>query len=309
MGNFVNFIQTLPATRNRTQPGDRGVFASGNTAPTYNMIDYITITSPSNSTDFGDLAFIANSFPIGISNGAGGRGTFSGAHSNNMEYITISTPSNSQDFGDMLRERWYGGDYGTSNGTNNRGVIMGGYYSSATDAIDYFTITSLSNCQDFGDLNDGIRYAGGQTSNGVNNRGLVVGGYRGVSTLSSIKYITITSLGNSNDFGNLLDHRSNNSVFSNGVNNRGISAFGSKAQVGAINTIEYYSISSLGSTTDFGDTLVSGYSWGSCSNGVGDRGVLAGSSIMYITISSPSNATNFGNLQTNRTNLAGLANA
>ena len=70
-----------------------------------NVIDFITIASTGNSTDFGDLITAAR-LP-GSSGGSNKiRGVFVGggvhpSYYNTMEFVTIATTGNSSDFGDI----------------------------------------------------------------------------------------------------------------------------------------------------------------------------------------------------------------
>ena len=86
----------------------RGVFGGGNEASTVNTIEYITIDTTGNATNFGQLT-------IPMTQGAGmnslTRGVFAGADNgtagNTMCYITIPTTGNATDFGDLLVTKWY----------------------------------------------------------------------------------------------------------------------------------------------------------------------------------------------------------
>jgi hypothetical protein len=70
--------------------------------------------------------------------------------------------------------------------------------------IDYYTINSISNAADFGDLINSVNTPYG-CSNGTNERGIVAGGYDGGSYVNVIQYITINSTGNATDFGDLIE--------------------------------------------------------------------------------------------------------
>ena len=86
--------------------GTRGLFAGGVNLPSvtgYNLIDFITIATTGNSTDFGDLTVGgqgcgANSNSI--------RGVFGGrtnpSKQNVIDFVQIATTGNAVDFGDML---------------------------------------------------------------------------------------------------------------------------------------------------------------------------------------------------------------
>ena len=83
--------------------GDRGTVGGGYTTTTVNTIDYFTIATPSNATDFGDMT-AALFFRSGHSNGtvahfAGGDNS---SRVNNIDQVTIQTTSNATDFGDLL---------------------------------------------------------------------------------------------------------------------------------------------------------------------------------------------------------------
>ena len=68
------------------------------------VIDYVTMASAGNATDFGNLT-VARSVPAAASNTT--RATFGGGHSsstpsaNTIDYVTIDTTGNATDFGDL----------------------------------------------------------------------------------------------------------------------------------------------------------------------------------------------------------------
>ena len=79
-----------------------------------------------------------------------------------------------------------------------RGIAFPG--SPATNAIDYFTMATTGNAQDFGDLNTSSRYS---ASSGSSTTRAVVGGGGYPSTTDSIDYVQIATTGNASDFGDL----------------------------------------------------------------------------------------------------------
>ena len=87
----------------------RGVFATGHSGNPVNSIEYITIQTTGNGTDFGDLTEARNK-SSGASSGT--RGVFGGgqntsaAHSNVIDYITIDTTGNATDFGDLTAAKF-----------------------------------------------------------------------------------------------------------------------------------------------------------------------------------------------------------
>ena len=106
--------------------GGRGVFGNGyNNANTSN-IDYVTISTLGNSTDFGDMSVARRAYGA-TSNKTRGLffGGYSSSVSNIIDYITVATPSNATDFGDIAQDG--NSTHGcTSVGNNTRGFIAGG---------------------------------------------------------------------------------------------------------------------------------------------------------------------------------------
>tara|TARA_R110002126_G_scaffold99879_2_gene231170 strand:+ start:1691 stop:2680 length:990 start_codon:yes stop_codon:yes gene_type:complete len=178
----------------------RGLFAGGEGAapgyPTTNVIDYITIASTSNATDFGDLA--ANGYTLG-GTASGTRGVFAGGkpgNVNTIQYVTINSTGNTSDFGDLTVGRGRIGSGVQSSGT--RGIFSGGETPVASNIIDYITIASTGNATDFGDLTNTTSSVCGATSNTITAL------TSGMSTsTNTIDFVTIASTGNASDFGDL----------------------------------------------------------------------------------------------------------
>ena len=130
-GSVTNSIEyvTIATTSNATDFGDiafarervagcssltRGLIAGGyiNYSPytRYNNIEYVTIATTGNSTDFGDISTGSlidfGSCSDGIKGFfVGGSSTSSGTTINNIQYVTIATTGNSTDFGDLTVAR------------------------------------------------------------------------------------------------------------------------------------------------------------------------------------------------------------
>ena len=175
------------------------------------------------------------------------------AQTNNIDKFTITSTANATDFGDMINGQpgSTGNRYPscTDNGTNERGVAIGGGDSSS-NMIQYVTISTPGNATDFGDLINGYSTnASGALSNSTNERGVVGGG---TGTVNTIQYITINSAGNATDFGDLTIARNGlMSACSNGTDERGIFCSGNPA--GAPQTrLDYITINSTGNATVFG---------------------------------------------------------
>lgn len=299
--------------------GDIGVCYAGRTsgAARSNVIDYITISSAGNATDFGDASAKRDRHATN-DNGPGNRGIMAGgyinANTNVVEYITISTPGNGTDFGDLTVAR-RGLGMSTSNKTSERMTMNGGWTSAKQTTIDYITISSTGDATDFGDLVSSNSQVAG-CSNGETDRGVIIGRYQ---WLNVIEYITISSVGNSLDFGDTAAGVSYNGGMSNGTNDRGLSGSGFRSGDNDTNVIEYITISTTGNASDFGDLNSAGglYIAGNqTSNGVNERGIWFGgysgsilNTIRYTTISTPGNAQDFGDLTEVKSHTGGCSNA
>jgi len=84
----------------------RGVFGAGYAGSRQNVIDYITITTLGDATDFGDITVARNAL-AGCASEARGcfGGGYDGSPSNHIDYITIATTGDATDFGDLTVAR------------------------------------------------------------------------------------------------------------------------------------------------------------------------------------------------------------
>jgi len=86
----------------------RGIVGGGYPSPANtNTINYITMASTGDATDFGDLTGL---YSVGSATSNSIRGVFCGGYTspskhNLMEFVTIATTGNASDFGDMLYSR------------------------------------------------------------------------------------------------------------------------------------------------------------------------------------------------------------
>ena len=197
------FFGNATVNRQSCQGGSnstRGMFFGGETPSVSNVIDYITIATIGDSTDFGDLTqargdggTMGNSTRMTFAMGYGAP-----AYRDNIDYVTIASTGNATDFGDTT---FAGSNCSRGpSGSTTRGIIGGGYNPGFRNDIQYITIASTGNATDFGDLTV-TRAAGGGAGNGT--RGLFLGGYT-PSGSNVIDYITIASTGNATDFGDTL---------------------------------------------------------------------------------------------------------
>ena len=173
------------------------------------IIDFITISSTGNASDFGDTL---QPFASLGSAGSRTRAVFGGGSSptgpyatvNSIEFVTIASTGNSLDFGDLTVARYSVG--AVSNST--RCVFMMGNINpvsnSQTNVIDFFNTATTGNAQDFGDV-DGQELSQMPFTASNATRGVFGGGYKSSSPniTSEIGVINIHTRGNSTKFGDL----------------------------------------------------------------------------------------------------------
>ena len=88
----------------------RGLIGGGDAGAASNVIEYITIATPGNGTDFGDLSSGGRNALAACNNDARVvflGGLLSGSNTNTCDYVNIETPGNAVDFGDIQTSRRY----------------------------------------------------------------------------------------------------------------------------------------------------------------------------------------------------------
>ena len=88
--------------------------------------------------------------------------------------------------------------------SNTRWVYGGGAAPSYVNTIQYLTISTIGNAEDFGDLIQTQGY-NASTSNGT--RGIWAGADPTSTFLNTIQYVTIATTGNALDFGDMTTIR------------------------------------------------------------------------------------------------------
>jgi len=196
----------------------RGIHGGGLLAPTpaytkSNLIEFITIASTGDASNFGDLTEF-NSAAATCASPT--RGIFNQGsvptYKKTIEFITIATQGNATRFGESSKAG-AGAPMGASSTT--RGVFAGGQFDNPypqTNIIDFITIATEGNAQDFGDLT-AARSHGSGLSNSI--RGCFAGGSSPNKT-NVIEFVTIASTGNASDFGDLTLARQSQNGASNG---------------------------------------------------------------------------------------------
>ena len=188
----------------------RGISFGGKTGPSgahENFIDFVTIATTGDGTDFGDLTEGASFTGSGINSPTrairtcGTRQTNASA-GNIIDYVTTQTKGNATDFGDAITKK--NALAGCSNTT--RGIYGGGQGTSPLgnyNSIEYITIATTGNGTDFGDVSSAKDYLGACASA---TRGVFAGGQT-PTKINTIEYVTIASTGDAVDFGDLTNTR------------------------------------------------------------------------------------------------------
>ena len=273
-GNSIDFGDLTRANQDLTafSSTTRGIWAGGN-APSVNTMDFITLASTGDATDFGDL--------LEESNGGGSvsdstRGVIvtggipsSPGYRDHINFVTMASTGDATDFGDVS-EGQGGGVRGMNNRTRGVFHLGGTAPANGNNTLEYITIQSTGNSVDFGDLtqggSDGKRTNAGTFSNSI--RGVVYGGYGPSPAIQTvIQYITISTTGNSLDFGDLSESINRSSGACDST--RGLMGGGNPSS--ARNNIDFITISTLGNAQDFGHFTVTKHSYydGACSNAHG----------------------------------------
>jgi hypothetical protein len=288
-GNATNLIEyiTVTSTGNATSFGSlqsarsgvgacasstRALFANGQPPGGYtattNVLDYVTIATTGNGTNFGNVT-VGRAWLAGLSSST--RGIWGGGQvidgdfnpkSNVIDYVTIATTGNATSFGTLTQSK----NYLASCASSTRGIFYGGNTNSAVNVIEYITIASTGNGTSFGTLIR-ARYAIAGCSNST--RGVFASGEPNSSpyNYNLIDYITIASTGNGTSFGDLTVGRQNltgacssstRAVFAGGYTSPSYS-----------NVLDYVTIATTGNATDFGDLTLARDSIGGTSNGHG----------------------------------------
>ncbi len=266
LGNTVTFGDSINPRRRRYQAAGssstRGVncggFAPAPTSPSrVDTIEFITLATQSNSTDFGNLTEPASDVGT-VTNGVravSALGIDNSTFTNVINFFTIATTGDASDFGDTASGAY--NNYGCLE-SPTRGVYVGGNNNTPSPStrynrIDYITIATTGNTQDFGDLTVATSIPEGTSSN---TRGIIRHGQAGPTHTNTIDFITIASLGDAIDFGD-SSHFSGAAGGGGSVSNRIRAVFaggyGQAPSYTIVNGIEFLTIATTGNSLDFGD--------------------------------------------------------
>ena len=266
-GPIIAGVSTVTSTSHMVMPSGptemrggrgRGVVGGGRDSsnPAVDTMDFIEIATTGNATDFGNLT-INRQPPCSFSNAT--RGCCAGGYAiaplispnqnvTVIDFVTIAVEGNAVDFGDMtvaFRSRY-------SCQSPTRGFMAGGYSSvgNETNVIDFVTTATTGNAQDFGDI--GSKFTS-YAQNGYGNatRGvfpLCDSNDSGSYVCDTLDFITLSTLGNTTEYGDLTTSRAIACSFSNPT--RGILVGGGSP---ASDDIDYNNIASGGTSVDFGE--------------------------------------------------------
>ena len=90
---------------------------------------------------------------------------------------------------------------------STRGLFLGGRTPTRQTDIDFITIATTGNAQDFGDLLQALSFGPGLASS---TRGILAGGDLSPANVNTIQYVTIATTGNAIDFGDTTTANANN---------------------------------------------------------------------------------------------------
>ena len=193
-----------------------------------------------------------------------------------------------------------GGGTGSNTGLGARALFTGGQAPGNTDAIDFITISTLGNSQDFGNLTTSLSNTGSGASR---VRGLICGGE---PIRADIEFVTFASTGNATDFGaDLPGNQRGPMNVSSATRTCVAGGYSAGSPFPRQNTISYVTMASTGvAGQDFGD-LTNGirlFNGGMSCNST-TRGIWVGGSddssgtthMDSITIATLGDSTDFGN--------------
>ena len=270
-GNSTDFGDSIDGgIRGACGSRTRGICAGAyNSHPTADTIDFITYASTGNSTDFGNLLGQyysnpgASSETRGLWMGGTTNATSVSGSQNVIQYVTIASTGDAVDFGDMIEPI----STSASFNSQTRAITAGGYETPVTsNRIQYITTSTLGNSTDFGDLSTAAGFNNSmQGCNAV--RAVMALGYTAPSnsSVNTVEYFQMATLGNSLDFGDV----STASEFLTAASSPTRCVWHINAGGGGDgDKMEYVEIMTTGNGMDFGDCTERQRTAG-CSNGHG----------------------------------------
>ena len=270
-GDLINSVRFYGGVNSSHK---RWIYFGGAPGNPTNQMQFGEFSTTGDGTDFGNLTESTHYNPSGVGNRTrgvrmGGSVDPSGGAQNTMDFWTYETLGNAVDFGDLVAAK----RFAMSANSPTRGMIAGGGFTNPTigdNIIQFITIASTGNAQTFGDMSASNKFSGGNGVCSNATRALFGGG--GPSSQTTVSTIQMASFGNSYEFGDLTLGR----VYSGSTASPTRAVWGggyySSPSSTYVNTIDYMSIATGGTATDFGDRTVQGSYLSGCSNGHGGLG-------------------------------------
>ena len=210
--------------------------------------------------------------------------------------IRYNTDSNKMEV--WIGDKWMQVAVSTPNlDGGSRGLFMGGATPSQVTPIDFITISTFGNAQDFGD-----RIQSGEGAHFGSRTRAVCGGASAPTYTQTVDFVTIATTGTALDFGDKTTLNARASGCSNAT--RGMFAGGFKAPQ-ASDVIDFVNIASAGDFLDFGDLLgnreapagnINSPTRAIWASGDTDGAGNFANSISYVTIATTGSTQEFGGL-------------
>ena len=255
--NFGDLAKTLRYSAGCSS-NTRGLTFSGYEQPAYSTTIYkTTIASTGSHASFGDVtpaARLGHSCWSSQTRAIMFSGIAPGGQDTKIKYVTIASEGDTVDFGDLTSS--YNFRYGSSTGNRTRAIAMGGYQeptAASVNTIQFVTISTLGNGQDFGELTVASSDGNGSTSNGIKS---VVALRDNSFSSTTLDQLRPNILSNSYSFGDLSASRvfsPNHSCMSSPT--RGIFGGGIVSPSSPTDVIDYVSFATEGNAVDFGDMV------------------------------------------------------
>ena len=264
-GNAFDFGDASAARYNNGHGGcasaTRGVIADGT------MMEYVVFSSGGGSNDFGDHR-LGSSISAGMGHAADGvRGLLAGGYVapvnlGTIDFINIATTGSSSFFGEF--------DDGSTGGYSPMASPTRAVFGRARQGLNYINFTTGGKTISFGSMTGDPR-TGHIASCSNSTRGIMAGGESpSPSKVNTITYITLATLGDGVDFGDLTGAKNDHDAVSSST--RGFVVAGNDPSSTKLNVIEFVTIATTGNAADFGDLTQARSQPSSCSDVHGGLG-------------------------------------
>ena len=293
--------------------GARGTFTGGEPSISNNM-DFITIPTRGNATDYGDYIInngtgnrtIVSSSTRGFC--SGGESPSAGDSHNTLGKHEYATTGSAIDFANLTFTSK--GGPGLSNAT--RAVQARGYGAPALahEDVCFFTMATQQDAIDFGDLASGASYGGSGVASPTRAVIAVSRTGDGGEFTNSLELCRIATTGNFLDFGDAISADHTDFAMAAGNATRGVFA-GGQDSPNTETDISFITIATKGNATKFGDLHTAHSYAASASDSI--TMVIAGGQgttdrMDAISILNGGESVDFGNLTVSKTQMTGCSN-